>query len=72
MTKTRQDDDVDEDNNITENYFQIKRHQLNGHMYPLDICRFRLPGVQAVQKSKFHRATPPGGGVGFGVALDTF
>ncbi len=56
----------------TDNYFQIKRHQLNGPMYPLDICIFRLPGVQGVQKSKFHRATPPGGGVGFSVALEKF
>ncbi len=52
--------------------FQIKRTYARGTLRREDIYIFWFPEVQGVQKYKFRRATPLGGGVSLGVVLEEF
>ncbi len=57
---------------ILEFLFRSKRYQFRRLLNPIHIYIFWLPEVQGVQKSKSQWATPPGGGVSLGVALEKF
>jgi hypothetical protein len=56
----------------TEFLFRSKRYQFRRLLNPIHIYIFWLPEVQGVQKCKFRRATPSGGGVSLGVTLEKF